>query len=83
MSPLTGMTAVVLYTFAGIVYDLCLASLFFIITMQIKESGISIAVSTLYVAVMNGNPFRNFLVLLSVPVIVLCVGILFFKRRDL
>lgn len=103
--PLTGMTAVVLYTFAGIVYDLCLASLFFMITMQIKESGISIAVSTLFVAVMisnsellwvdrmfpllnaqtvmNGIPFRHFLALLPVPVIVLCAGLQFFKRRDL
>lgn len=51
----TDFTSIVLYTFAGIVYDLCLTSLFFIITMQLKESGTSIAASTLLVAVMISN----------------------------
>lgn len=40
------LPSIFVYSCAGILYDLCLVSLFFFITMQVKDSGISIAVCT-------------------------------------
>lgn len=51
--------AVIIYTAAGIFYDLCLVSFFFFITMLVKESGISIAVSVVIsgILIANSNVF--------------------------
>lgn len=49
------IAAVGIYTVAGMIYDLCLVSLFFFIAMQIRESGMSIAASTVLAALMFSN----------------------------
>lgn len=43
------------YSTAGVIYDLCLVSLFFLIAMQIKESGLTIAIAVVLVGLMVAN----------------------------
>lgn len=40
------------YTFCGIVYDMCLVSLFFLLALQIKENGLTIAIAVVLTALM-------------------------------
>lgn len=94
-----------IYNIAGIFYDLCLVSIFFLVTMQVKESGISIAISTVLVGVIISNskvfwvdrmfplfnsymimsniPIINLMIITTLPFILMLVGIILFKRRDM
>lgn len=47
--------AILGYSMAGIFYDLCLVSIFFLVIMQVKDSGISIAISTVLVGAIISN----------------------------
>lgn len=43
------------YTIGGMIYDLCLVSVFFLIAMQIKESGLTIAISVILTGLIIAN----------------------------
>lgn len=46
------LLSIALYTVSGIIYDLCLVSFFFFVAMQVRESGVSIAVSVVLTGIM-------------------------------
>ena len=89
---------VLAYDIAGVCYDLCLASLFFLISMVVKEGGISIAVSTVLIGVIISNsrflwvdrlfplgtvPAGSFLLIIPVPLAAMFIGIMLFKKRNM
>lgn len=99
------LVGIFIYSLAGIFYDLCLVSIFFLVTMQAKDSGISIAISIVSVGaiisnykvfwvdrlfpllncdtIMGNIPITSLLIIIVLPLVLMLVGIILFKQRDM